>query len=742
MLAIINFPSSVWLFLFGVFLLPNIIGVLSFLPSTTRRHIYHHLSPPLFLTSENEQVLGLLYNDFVLSITSNATIAKYDVTRNTIIKEGLVYKARSSKVDLQIVELMQERQNENLSDKQFNSLICLPAAPGSGKSTFMARFPETTGFKNYVQNRSSMPCVVIPITFNSRMNEFLNDADTIGLRMLYAAAISMSDKEEYSQHTWTGFCEMFQEFASLKARRALYILRRVYGDRRMLLLVDELSKAKDGLKVMSEIGVILDGERTVDVLVSSLSPTYIVNLLTGSQRPVEYVVLPPLIEEKLGRKETKIWATKVMKNIEKEKQKKQQQVVPPFLSRMVSSVYLFASGHPRSIEKLLRSLDKDLEEWKNEIKPPRLSILSKMYNLADLAEVKMTIKAPAFSETITVPFILEEVLSHKTYTTLTPKLRVAVENGFIYLGQRSDLYSPNIRLGSLFRLLRGLPASPPPYYPNTTEEPPGPNTQLALRVLEDNLNPNSTKGHLSTLFERCIAFNILVRQKDRFGVVDLTMDEYNSTWTFRRCEADEDLLVVKMNEVVLPFRNDQSGFDLRACCDISSGLNTEDPKEAEHIYIQIKSGSSKKKNRADVVAKAVLNIIQAHMKLTKSWEVAVADVLEDKNNKWKLQMSKLHVIFYDWGCREKPTRSKAGGWPTKEALLQAFESLVVDIMQEKSPSQKASLTTEEIEATRTFLNETYHSNLHVVGKETMDKWLLPTLAVIPRLVEEVDEEED
>eukprot|EP00981_Chlorochromonas_danica_P008467 scaffold2194_cov156-Ochromonas_danica.AAC.1 len=103
------------------------------------------------------------------------------------------------------------------------------------------------------------------------------------------------------------------------------------------------------------------------------------------------------------------------------------------------------------------------------------------------------------------------------------------------------------------------------------------------------------------------------------------MDEYNSNWTFRRCEADEDLLVVKMNEVVLPFRNDQSGFDLRACCDISSGLNTEDPKEAEHIYIQIKSGSSKKKNRADVVAKAVLNIIQAHMNLTKSWEVAVAD---------------------------------------------------------------------------------------------------------------------
>eukprot|EP00981_Chlorochromonas_danica_P007666 scaffold1843_cov160-Ochromonas_danica.AAC.1 len=487
-------------------------------------------------------MLGLLYNDFVLSITSNATIAKYDVTRNTIVTEYLVYKARSSdEVEQRIVSAMQKRQQGNLSDKQSNSLICLPAAPGSGKSTFMARFPETTGFKNYVQNRSSMPCVVIPITFNSRMNKFLNDADTIGLRMLYGASISMSDKEEY-YHTWISFSKKFQEFASLKALEAVNILRRVYGDRRMLLLVDELSKAKRDKAVMSEIGVILDGEPAVDVLVSSLSPNYIATLVTArSQRPVEFVVLPPLIEEKLGRKETKRWATKVLEDMKKGKEMKQE--VPPFLSRMVSSVYLFASGHPRSIEKLLESLDENLEEWKNVIKLPNQSILSKMYNLADLAESIMTNKTSTFSGSITARFILEEVLSHKTYKTqLTPKLRKAVENGFIYLGrdpQRSAQYSPNIRLGSLLDFLRDLPASPPPY----------PNTKLALRVLGDNLNPNSTKGHLSTLFERCIAFNILVRQKDRFGVVDLTMDEYNSTWTFRRCEADEDLLVVKMNEV-------------------------------------------------------------------------------------------------------------------------------------------------------------------------------------------------
>eukprot|EP01039_Chlorochromonas_danica_P008089 gene8089-8923_t len=452
----------------------------------------------------------------------------------------------------------------------------------------MARFPDTEDFKDYVQERSDKPCVVIPITFNSRMSEFLNDADTIGLRMLYGAAMSMSDKEEYSQHTWTSFTKTFQEFAPLKARGAVNILRKVYGDRRMLLLVDELSKAKDDKEAMKEIGVILNLERAVDVLVSSLSPNYIATLITASsQRPIQYVVLPPLIEEKLGRKETEIWAKTVLEDMKKGKEMKQE--VPSFLCSMVSSVYLFASGHPRSIEKLLESLDENLEDWKNVIKPPNQSMLWKMYKLAEVAESIMVYNDPQFSDSITsitVPFILEEVLSHKTYTTqdLTPKLREAVEKGFIYLGrdpQISTQYSPNIRLGSLFRLLRLLlPASPSPRQ-NTTEEPPGPNTELALRVLGDNLNPTkSNEGHLSTLFEHCIAFNILVRQEDRFGAVDLSD---KSNWTFRRCETYKDLLVVKMNEVVLPYRNDQSGFDLRTCCDISSGLNTEDPKEADHI---------------------------------------------------------------------------------------------------------------------------------------------------------------
>lgn len=608
----------------------------------------------------------------------------------------------------------------------------------------MARFAETKLFTKYVKDRSNKPCVVIPITFNSQMEIVLNKRHTIGLRMLYAAAMSMSDKEEYSQHTWVIFSKMFKNFASLEALDAVDILKSTYGkDRRMLLLVDELSKAKDDQEAMKEIGIILNEERTVDVLVSSLSPNYIATLITGSQRPVEYVVLPPLVEEKLGRAETKRWADKVLENMAKEKEMKE---IPSILRRMVESVYLFASGHPRSIEKLLRSLDKNIEEWKSVIKVPRHSMLWKIYNLADIAEGKIKSSAPEISDSVTVPFILEEVLSCKTYATaeLTPMLREAVEKGLIYLGrdpQRRSQYSPYIRLGTLFDYLSDTTT---PLPPNSKA------TELVLRVLGDLKPPVPKKSSLSVLFERFIAFNILVRGEDRFGVEDLNMmDTYNSVWTFRRCEKAEDLSVANMNEVILPDLNDQPGFDLRACCDISSRLNTNDPKQADYIYIQIKSGRSKKnKKRAVVVAKAVLNIIQAHMKLMKSWEV-VAEGLGDKKKKQKkseekqekLSLSNLHVIFYDWGCRERSSDPE-DGWPTKEALLQAFQSLVDDLQKKKSGEQKTSLTEEEIEATRTFLSETYHSNLHVVGKEKMDKWLLPTLAVIPHLIEEVEEKEE
>ena len=54
---------------------------------------------------------------------------------------------------------------------------------------------------------------------------------------------------------------------------------------------------------MSQLGELLNFQSEVDVVVSSLSPGYIDELLTGSQRPVSYVVLPPMLDSGLGRVE-------------------------------------------------------------------------------------------------------------------------------------------------------------------------------------------------------------------------------------------------------------------------------------------------------------------------------------------------------------------------------------------------------------------------------------------------------
>ena len=90
---------------------------------------------------------------------------------------------------------------------------------------------------------------------------------------------------------------------TLTATDAVKILRRVFDpvnpsettQRPMLIGVDEISKSKNDKVVMKQLGAVLDKFKDVDVIVSALSPAYVENLVTDSQRPVDYVVLSPLL---------------------------------------------------------------------------------------------------------------------------------------------------------------------------------------------------------------------------------------------------------------------------------------------------------------------------------------------------------------------------------------------------------------------------------------------------------------
>ena len=107
-------------------------------------------------------------------------------------------------------------------------------------------------------------------------------------------------------------------YENLTARDAVKILKKVFDPvsesssetkrRPMLILVDEISKSKDDKEVMTQLGAVLDEFDDVNIVVSSLSPGYVEELVTGSNRPVEFVILSPLLDAKLGSKECLEWA--------------------------------------------------------------------------------------------------------------------------------------------------------------------------------------------------------------------------------------------------------------------------------------------------------------------------------------------------------------------------------------------------------------------------------------------------
>ena len=204
----------------------------------------------------------------------------------------------------------------------------------------MIHFAESEEYLQYLQSNDLSNVIVSPVTFNSGMDGLQHD--DFGRRIVFAAARAMG----LISISWTDFFERFSS-ERLSAYAAIKMLWRVFGeDRPVLLLVDELSKAIGYDKaVMSDIGRILGEFGNVDVLTSSLSPAYINGLVTGSQRPIVYRILPPLIDFNLGQNECKLWARMIIAKAEVANGEK----VEVFKVNILNNFYKLMSGHPRSI---------------------------------------------------------------------------------------------------------------------------------------------------------------------------------------------------------------------------------------------------------------------------------------------------------------------------------------------------------------------------------------------------------
>jgi hypothetical protein len=233
-------------------------------------------------------------------------------SKRHIVAENFEYVERPQQqqdvVDAMLLRQALRKKTSTPGDKMRNPLITIPGSPGIGKSSFLANFALMPQFKEYVQDRAA---IISMFTFNSEMDE---PPDALGLRIIFGAIRSMGLHDPAVPPEWEAFVKRHRHHHDLDAVEALRLLFRVLGeDRPMLLLVDELRIAKDDKEVITQLGRVLNRFGNVDVLVSALSPKYIADLVTpNSQRPITYILLPPLLDADLCRKECSAWADRLI----------------------------------------------------------------------------------------------------------------------------------------------------------------------------------------------------------------------------------------------------------------------------------------------------------------------------------------------------------------------------------------------------------------------------------------------
>ena len=361
---------------------------------------------------------------------------------------------------------MQKRQQYYNADNTYNQLIAIPASPGIGKSTFLTHFPVSTAYQTYAAKHhtsddTTHACpIIVPLTFNSQMGDTpTDDSATIGLRILYGAARPMrqngTDIHWSSQYKWSEFLDKFVYFKSLTVERAIYILRRVYGNRRVLLLIDELSKADDippsarytyagpeyqtlDRLIMRELEGILDSDVYTDIIVSSLSPHYIANyLLSDSKRSIAYIPLPPLQDGDIGQAEIKAWGQSMSSYYN---------ITEPTATNMLCAAHVLISGHARYTETLMQRL-----EWESEGMGPtgpiwEYTILSLKSGYTPLSELLLNLCHDISRILQLVPsYIYPHLCTLSLLLSVTP-LRLP----------GSDLYTADPRTGEKRPVVQGL----------------------------------------------------------------------------------------------------------------------------------------------------------------------------------------------------------------------------------------------------------------------------------------------
>jgi len=425
-----------------------------------------------------------------------------------IVAEHLDYAPRTED-DAKVVSHMKERRSRrkkanNPVDKSYNRLIAIPGSPGSGKSTFLARFPTSNAWREFVGTDP----IVATLTWNSGM---ALEPVSLGLRMLYGAVRGMG-LEDVTWGQWIEDIGGTDPNATISANDAVAMLRRLFGDRPVLVLVDELAKSANDFdipigwsltndaRVMIELGGLLDNDGDFHAVVSSLQPAYIVDLVSGSQRMVDYVVLTQLFDVNLGGgTDVSDWA-KAMHDLIPVAQKTNE-----FTLNLLSSAALIMSAHPRSVEHLVASCDSNAisaHQWD----PLRVALKypGTFPAVLDALVLSASNISPYFNNT-SLDILEHFVLSTEPIRATDTGSRAAQLRGFLEAGavilfpeDRGDKFLGGVPGFTTILALRKCA---------TVKNPPGPLCTAANQLFD----MNKDQLQLPEIFERSVDMTIVAR---------------------------------------------------------------------------------------------------------------------------------------------------------------------------------------------------------------------------------------
>lgn len=657
--------------------------------------------------------------------------------------------------------MVERNKAHNPTDKRNNNLLTLPGTPGSGKSSFMAEFPFSAQFKQYAKARQQdegldhTPLVAL-FTFNSGMG-YPHDV-AIGLRIIYGVL------------RWTGSTEMWKDFydrhahsKDLNAADAVAVLRQAFGDNRLILIgVDELSKTGESSKdIMQQLCVVLDNDGRTDVLVSTLSPAYIRELLNGTQRDIDYVPIPPLSSNAL-EEEFRDVSEALVQRVKQELEACGFPALDPVNERILRNIHILASGHPRTAEHLKESIERGYVNGK-----VKKTLLERCYPIQPYVLLHGLLKLHMLSKLSSPPendAQRELILSvGATDVTEDATARVMIDDALCFLFDQQDSadtsatattqnhthththFRLSTTLSSFFELLHHLYLHPP-----SASQP------LSCAMLKLFLPCKGKPFQIPEVWERAHCFTVVSRahyllRKDRSaagnGVFSLSRVCGLHNSAFYCCDvvlrgdlnvkvANENKEMVWEQDTLYVAPSGQAGFDYSLCVRNRQG-------EQVHVYVEIQSAP-----RVSAITSAAP-------------ATPTADSAEDLTAIAKLFARKLRWTLREHLERVEPTSTTSSQEDQLAALQHVYfvlsrfgsevsnmAALKVEVETQlkdeikKDEVQGKTDCTAEWSMTLAFVERYWERNVAFQGTDEMTASMVPAVLPIAHLVQAVGENDE